>query len=329
MTQNKVNDNVTLITAGSVSGLFSATITYPFEFLKTGLQLHRNVVGAKPFEVLGYQVRTYFAGCSAVNIGVVMKTSLRFLAFDKASEWLRPPALAKDAPLSGVQLLMAGALTGTMESLCIIPFENVKVAMIQNSLLSHERLNTTTSNVQGQVANEVKKTFHNKPTLRSSYEALFPEKLPTNVLTTAAELYRQHGLRAYFKGTMPTLMRQVGNSVVRFTTFTMLKQFAPKEYQNNEYFATLLGLISSCAVVGATQPLDVIKTRMQAKDSVLLYRNSINCAYRIFVEEGFAMLWKGWLPRLMKVGLSGSVSFGIYQYTENMIALMRQERYLE
>ena len=149
------------------------------------------------------------------------------------------------------------------------------------------------------------------------------------MLTTAAELYRQHGLRAYFKGTMPTLMRQVGNSVVRFTTFTMLKQFAPKEYQNNEYFATLLGLISSCAVVGATQPLDVIKTRMQAKDSVLLYRNSINCAYRIFVEEGFAMLWKGWLPRLMKVGLSGSVSFGIYQYTENMIALMRQERYLE
>ncbi|KAL3237732.1 Mrx20p RNJ42_00719 [Nakaseomyces bracarensis] len=335
MTANRTNDNFTLITAGSTAAVFETTVTYPFEFLKTGLQLHRSLPGVQPFEALGYQVRAYFTGCSAVNIGAILKTSIRFWTFDKASEWVRPPDLPRDAKLTGPQLLMAGVLTGTMESLCIIPFENVKVAMIQNALVTDERAKnggiSSIDKLKGelQASKPAKKTFHKQPIATSPYEVLFPEKLPTNIFSTISELYRHRGIRAYFQGTVPTMMRQVGNSVVRFTTFTTLRQFAPREYQNNEYFATLLGLVSSGAVVAATQPLDVIKTRMQAKDSMVLYRNSINCGYRIFVEEGITAFWKGWLPRLMKVGLAGGVSFGIYQYTENLIMLTRQKRHLE
>lgn len=335
MSVNRTNDNFTLITAGSAAALFETTVTYPFEFLKTGLQLQRNVAGVQPFEVLGYQVRTYFTGCSAVNIGAILKTSVRFWTFDKASEWVRPPDLPRDAKLTGPQLLMAGTLTGTMESLCIIPFETIKVAMIQNSLVSDERAKnggiSHFDKLKGNAisAKQTKKTFHKQAVVKSPYEFLFPEKLPSNIFSTVGELYRNRGIRAYFQGTVPTMMRQVGNSVVRFTTFTTLRQLAPREYQNNEYFATLLGLVSSAAVVAATQPLDVIKTRMQAKDSLVLYRNSINCGYRIFVEEGLSAFWKGWLPRLMKVGLAGGVSFGIYQYTENLIMLTRQQRQLE
>lgn len=62
--------------------------------------------------------------------------------------------------------------------------------------------------------------------------------------------------------------------------------------------------LDEVAVVALTQPIDMFKTRMQSKHACFTYKNSLNCAYRIFIEEGFSKLWKGWAARLLKVSLS-------------------------
>ena len=58
-----------------------------------------------------------------------------------------------------------------------------------------------------------------------------------------------------------------------------------------------------------TQPLDVIKTRMQSIEAKKDYKNSFVCAARIFRDEGVFTFWSGALPRLARLILSGGIVF--------------------
>ena len=58
-----------------------------------------------------------------------------------------------------------------------------------------------------------------------------------------------------------------------------------------------------------TQPLDVIKTRMQSLEAKRDYKNSFICASRIFRDEGVLTFWSGAVPRLARLILSGGIVF--------------------
>lgn len=252
---------------------------------------------------------------------------------------MRDQSLPSDAPLTGPRLLMAGTITGFMESLWIIPFENIKVTMIENGTKASEKSQKKEKDVSNRATSkepiqEKRPTFHAskaKPLLTSQEaEFLKYERIPAlHFFPTIKEIYLTRGIQGFLKGGVPTIFRQMSNTAVRFTVYTSLKQAISPSKQLNEYYAFAIGLVSSCAVVAVTQPIDVVKTRMQSKYAWMSYKNSLNCAYRIFVEEGVSKFWKGWIPRLFKVGLSGGISFGVYQYVENLVNLMRSEGYLE
>ncbi|CCD23655.1 Mrx20p NDAI_0B06240 [Naumovozyma dairenensis CBS 421] len=316
------NDNTFLINqlvAGCTAAIFQTTISYPFEYIKTGIQLQRN----GSFNVTP-ELKTYFSGCSALNVGAVLKTTLRFGTFDKACDLLRDPNMPKDVFLSGPRLLVAGMLTGIMESVSIIPFENLKTTMIENgirkSVLADIKDVSDAVNIKGKL--NIAKTFHKPNAQLTNKQLMFQhyEKYPsTNIFSTVKEIYLTRGFRGFLQGSMPTMLRQVSNSAVRFTTYTTLKQIYSSHRTFDEKAAFAIGAVSSCAVVAMTQPIDVVKTRMQSKFAPNYYKNSINCVYRIFVEEGISTLWKGWMPRLFKVGLSGGISFGVYEYVNNLM----------
>lgn len=327
--------------AGSAAAVFQTTLSHPFEFLKTGQQLHRSLPNAEAFNMF-HHVKSYFAGCSALNIGILLKTATRFATFDKACQLLKDPE-NPEAPVSGLRLIAAGSITGFMESMLIIPFENIKTRMIENALILsngyQEEVETggkdkprsksvnnmeTKEQIRPKLYKQVKKEINPR------YEKfLYYEKHPsTNIFTTVREMVQTRGFTTFFQGSMPTIFRQVGNSAVRFTTYTTLKQMISPNKPLSEYYAFGIGVFSSCAVVALTQPIDVVKTRMQSKYTWSLYRNSLNCVYRTFIEEGLTSLWKGWVPRLFKVGLSGGVSFGVYQYVDNLMLSMQYERSL-
>lgn len=43
------------------------------------------------------------------------------------------------------------------------------------------------------------------------------------------------------------------------------------------------------------------------------YRNALHCAYRIITEEGVLKLWKGTVPRLGRLVMSGGIVFSVYE----------------
>jgi len=112
-------------------------------------------------------------------------------------------------------------------------------------------------------------------------------------------------------------MRQGGNSAVRFTTYTTLKQTVQSRTRKGQALPTSvtfgMGAIAGLVTVYTTMPLDVIKTRMQSLDARAQYRNSFHCAYRIFTEEGVLRFWTGTTPRMARLVLSGGIVFTIYE----------------
>lgn len=73
-------------------------------------------------------------------------------------------------------------------------------------------------------------------------------------------------------------------------------------------------------------PLDTIKTRMQSIEAKSEYRNSFNCAARIFKEEGVLVFWSGAVPRLARLILSGGIVFTMYEKTMDLFDRIDPEK---
>ncbi|CAI4039325.1 hypothetical protein SMKI_07G3090 [Saccharomyces mikatae IFO 1815] len=273
-------------------------MTYPFEYLKTSLQLQPK---GTTFEIILPQVKSYFAGCSALNVAAFGKTILRFITFDKLCHSLNNNIDNSDnfQRLTGENLLIAGTLTGIAESLFIIPFENIKTSMIQSAMVDYKKLQRV------QPETSAKPTFHKtstKATPVARIDKLFP---------TIKHMYQTRGPSAFVQGATPTIFRQVANTSIQFTAYTAFKRLL--QGRHDKASSVITGLATSFTLVAMTQPIDVVKTRMMTQNAKTEYKNTLNCMYRIFVQEGMATFWKGSIFRFMKVGISGGLTFTVYE----------------
>lgn len=280
-----------------------------------------------------HQFKHYFAGCGALNFGNALKSGSRFLVFNQASKFMA----TENGKTSAPRLVIAGAITGFIESLWIIPFENIKTTMIEGALILSSREkglkdpetrtlqpDSTTTGGKKMFHKSISSDLANHPMIIAKRK--WDKNPPSNFLQAVQEIYQTRGMRGFVQGTVPTLLRQCLNSAARFGTYTWLRSFFSRGGEVNTYLSFAMGVTSSVVVVAVTQPIDVIKTRMQSRETFYIYKNSLNCAYRIFVEEGTRAFWAGWFPRLLKVGTSGGVAFAVYQHVENQITRALKEK---
>ena len=276
------------IIAGSTAGAVEIAITYPAEFAKTRIQLNQRLADGKklPFPPFG---RQWYAGCTTLIIGNSIKAGVRFVAFDQWRTLLADP----DGNVSGPMTVVSGFMAGATESLvAVTPFESIKTQLIDDRK-------------------------REKPRMRGFIHG-------------SGLIWREQGIRGFFKGFVPTTARQAANSAVRFSSYTSLRQLAQSYATPGEKLGTLstfaIGAMAGTITVYATQPIDTVKTRMQAIDSKGMYRNSFDCGVKIFREEGVLKLWSGALPRLGRLMFSGGIVFTMYEKTMEMLDQADPER---
>jgi solute carrier family 25 (mitochondrial citrate transporter), member 1 len=172
-------------------------------------------------------------------------------------------------------------------------------------------------------------TTNIRPTPRPKYiENPFPVTPGIDGFTNnVKDMYSTRGFRAFIQGFSPTLIRQVSNSVVRFTTYNLLKQMIhPNDSEPiGPYLSFGLGVVAGGVEVLATQPIDVIKTRMQSVNGIPKYRSMMFAGYRILAEEGPFALWLGLAPRFIRVTFSGGIIFAVYELTNSVVSQAVQE----
>ncbi|KAN0080254.1 Mitochondrial carrier domain containing protein [Tylopilus felleus] len=279
------------LVAGSTAGAIEAFVTYPTEFVKTRSQFGGQVRSSSSREPPLTIIRTTFrekgitglySGCSALIVGNAIKAGVRFVSYDYFKGLLADPQGKVSAPKS----LVAGLGAGMTEAIiAVTPSETIKTKLIDDAKRPNPR-----------------------------YRGL---------LHGTASIVREEGFAGIYRGLFPVMMRQGANSAVRFTTYTTLKQFAQSTARPGQQLPTgitfTIGAIAGLVTVFVTQPLDVIKTRMQSLSASREYKNSFHCGYRILTEEGLLRFWTGTTPRLMRLVMSGGIVFTVY---ENIIRLI-------
>ncbi|KAK0344732.1 hypothetical protein LTR02_004145 [Friedmanniomyces endolithicus] len=269
------------IIAGSTAGAVEIAITYPAEFAKTRIQLNQRLATAQrlPWPPFGSQ---WYAGCTTLILGNSIKAGVRFVAFDQYKQLLGNP----DGTISGPMTVVSGFLAGTTESVvAVTPFESIKTQLIDDRKRAQPRMR--------------------------------------GFLHGSALIFREQGVRGFFKGFVPTTARQAANSAVRFSSYTSLKQLAQSYVAPGERLGSLatfgIGGVAGTITVYATQPIDVVKTRMQSLDAKGLYKNSFDCAVKIWREEGVRTFWSGSVPRLGRLVFSGGIVFAMYEKTMELL----------
>lgn len=78
------------------------------------------------------------------------------------------------------------------------------------------------------------------------------------------------------------------------------------------------GTVSSCVNI----PFDVAKSRIQGPQPVpgeIKYRSCFQSMALVYREEGYLALYKGLIPKIMRLGPGGAVMLLVYEYVSGWL----------
>ncbi|KAL8151871.1 hypothetical protein V2J09_021679 [Rumex salicifolius] len=82
----------------------------------------------------------------------------------------------------------------------------------------------------------------------------------------------------------------------------------------------VIGAFAGAMTGAITTPLDVIKTRLMVQGSANQYKGIMDCVSTIVREEGPRSLLKGIGPRVLWIGIGGSIFFGVLERTKRLLS---------
>lgn len=275
--------------AGMAGGVVEACLLQPLDVTKTRLQLdsvgkYKGMVHCGQTIVKEEGTLALYKGLSPFVVHLTLKYALRFGAF----AWFRKK-------LQGTQLqggdastkakpqvnFTAGLMTGCLESVLIVtPFEVVKTRLQK----------------------EVGKSKYNGP------------------IDCAKTIIRKEGLRAIWKGNVPTMVRQGSNQAFNFMAFAWLNSNVWKKEEGDgkklEVWKTLVnGLVAGSLGPCLNCPMDVLKTRLMAQETIVgqvpKYTGFFQAFRVIAAEEGMGALWKGLIPRLTRLAPGQAITWTV------------------
>jgi solute carrier family 25 aspartate/glutamate transporter 12/13 len=133
------------------------------------------------------------------------------------------------------------------------------------------------------------------------------------------DIIKELGLSGMYSKVHATLLRDIPFSMLYFTLYSRLK----KQFTNKETGELTHGRVFTASVIaGATAaffstPLDVIKTRVQARNTP--YKGVYDCATRIAREEGYKTFLNGATARVTTISLLFGFTLIFYEYQKHLL----------
>mmetsp|Transcript_13256 Transcript_13256/g.41950 ORF Transcript_13256/g.41950 Transcript_13256/m.41950 type:complete len:330 (+) Transcript_13256:234-1223(+) len=156
-----------------------------------------------------------------------------------------------------------------------------------------------------------------------------------STLGSLKRIYTEEGAIGLYRGLSPTLVALLPNWAVYFTAYEKLKSvlsWGVTDYGSRNAGTTAVHMGAAagagCATILTTNPLWVVKTRMQIQNAgysrglpygSVPYKGTINALYRIGAEEGVKGLYSGLSPSLLGIG-HVVIQFPLYEHLKREIA---------
>ncbi|XAR48638.1 hypothetical protein NMG60_11031520 [Bertholletia excelsa] len=155
------------------------------------------------------------------------------------------------------------------------------------------------------------------------------QRMQTGQFASAVEAVRlivaKEGVKGLYAGYGSFLLRDLPFDAIQFCIYEQLrmgyKLAARRELKDPEN--AIIGAFSGAITGAITTPLDVIKTRLMVQGSANQYKGISDCVRTIVREEGTFALFKGMGPRVLWIGIGGSIFFGVLERTKQILAQRR------
>uniref|UniRef100_A0A8C5NNX8 Mitochondrial 2-oxodicarboxylate carrier n=1 Tax=Junco hyemalis TaxID=40217 RepID=A0A8C5NNX8_JUNHY len=151
--------------------------------------------------------------------------------------------------------------------------------------------------------------------------ASLPPGLQPSSFVQAQQIIKTGGLgsQGLNKGLTATLGRHGVFNMVYFGFYFNVKNILPVNKDPNLEFLRKfgIGLVSGTIASIINIPFDVAKSRIQGPQPVpgeIKYRTCFKTMATVYKEEGFLALYKGLLPKIMRLGPGGAVMLLVYEY---------------
>ncbi|KAB5556585.1 hypothetical protein DKX38_007494 [Salix brachista] len=319
------------VIAGGTSGVVVETALYPIDTIKTRLQAGGSWWWENNVEGSLFWIGWKSSWCLTLVGNVSLYLLFSFLFFRASALFVgvyepTKQKLLKMFPenLSAVAHLTAGAVGGIAASFIRVPTEVVKQRMQTGQFTS------APDAVRLIVSKEGFKGFY------AGYGSFLLRDLPFDAIQFC--IYEQ--LRIGYRVAAQRELNDPENAVIGAFAGNIefriceLPSFSPDDTHLLIKFAYKLltgmswsgKLLVNSALTGAiTTPLDVIKTRLmvQGSASANQYKGIIDCVSTVVREEGPTALLKGIGPRVLWIGIGGSIFFGVLERTKRLLAQRR------
>lgn len=280
------------IIAGGSAGLVEICLMHPLDVVKTRFQIQRGTSDPTSYKSLGDCFKTifrnegifgFYKGILPPIVAETPKRAVKFFCFEQYKKLLGLTPLSP-----GVALTVAGLGSGLTEAVVVNPFEVVKVSLQAN-----------------------RDAFKEQP---SSF-------------AQARKIIKAggFGLNGLNRGLTSTLGRHGIFNMIYFGFYFNVKDTIPAsqdptlEFLRKFTIGLVSGTISSCVNI----PWDVAKSRIQGPQPVpgeIKYKTCIQTMVLVYREEGYLALYKGLVPKIMRLGPGGAVMLLVYEYVSGWLS---------
>ncbi|XP_042496752.1 S-adenosylmethionine carrier 1, chloroplastic/mitochondrial [Macadamia integrifolia] len=270
----------------------------------------------KPFDFLRVLFEGVIAGGTA---GVVVETAL--YPIDTIKTRLQAARGGGELLWKGLYSGLAGNLVGVLPASAIFvgvyePTKQKLLRIFPENLTAFAHL---TAGAIGGAASSLVRV----PT------EVVKQRMQTGQFASAPDAVRlivaKEGFKGLYAGYGSFLLRDLPFDAIQFCIYEQLrigyKLAAKRDLKDAEN--AIIGAFAGALTGAITTPLDVIKTRLMTQGSANQYYGIANCVQTIVREEGPTALLKGIGPRVLWIGIGGSIFFGVLERTKQYLEQRR------
>ncbi|CAJ2505098.1 Uu.00g124920.m01.CDS01 [Anthostomella pinea] len=286
--------------AGAIAGVSEILTMYPLDVVKTRVQLQTGTaVGPDAYNgmvdcfqkiVRNEGFSRLYRGITAPIMMEAPKRATKFAANDAWGKFYRK-AFGIDKMNQSLSIL-TGATAGATESFIVVPFELVKI-----------RLQDKAS--------------------AGKYNGM---------MDVIGKTIKNEGILAMYNGLESTMWRHVLWNAGYFGCIFQVRELLPKASTKKSQITNDLISGSIGGTVGTilNTPMDVVKSRIQnspkVRGAVPKYNWAWGACATVMKEEGFSALYKGFLPKVLRLGPGGGILLVVFTGVMDFFRTMREKQ---
>eukprot|EP01137_Pigoraptor_chileana_P011509 Opistho-2@62487 len=149
----------------------------------------------------------------------------------------------------------------------------------------------------------------------------------SGVFNAFATIFREEGVKGLWKGVGPTAQRAAVITSVELPVYDTCKRNLINRDIMKEGIAAHFASSFTAGFAGAiaSNPIDVVKTRLMNQSSAAsaaggaaVYKGSLDCLAKTIKHEGFAALYKGFIPNYVRLGPWNVAFFMVYEQLKKL-----------